>query len=642
MTRRHRLATLFAAVLLGLGAEVASAQTYTDLYHLSDVANGDGSHPRGPLTVEESSGQVLLHGTAAYGGQSDAGTAFSYVVASGTYSSQSFDGTNGQLPMGGVTLTSSGLFGTAYQGGGSSLGTVWAGTSGLQAIHTFAGSGQGSSPAGPLLALLDPTTFWGTTSDSMTGVVFRISFDPIGGGWIYTVLHPLDPINHSFSGLIQASNGSLYGTTSNTAFRIDPDGSNFADVGPALADQYNFTLLQASDGYLYGRGDHEIFRMDLSGGNFSVLRTLSVADGHDFGPFGGALLEGSDGLLYGTNDTGGANGLGTIFRIGKDGSHFVVLHDFAGPEGSGSSSGLVRDSAGHFYGTASGGGDHGDGVIFQFDPAPGPWVIQLIPTAGPVFVEPGDPVQVVGQFFPASSGLSVGGLPSNAISVPDDQHISANTPPGLNPGTLNDVVVSDPDTGAVGVLKEGWFADFLDVPGSTLFHGGVESIVRAKITAGCGGGNFCPTAPVTRAQMAVFLLKGEHGSGYTPPPCTGIFSDVSCSATPDFAADWIEQLYGEGITAGCGPDIYCPTNPVSRQQMAVFLLKAEHGVGYVPPACAGVFVDVPCGTLFADWIEELYAEQITGGCLMNPLSYCPLASASRGQMAAFLTKVFQL
>lgn len=115
---------------------------------------------------------------------------------------------------------------------------------------------------------------------------------------------------------------------------------------------------------------------------------------------------------------------------------------------------------------------------------------------------------------------------------------------------------------------------------------------------------------------------------------------MGCSATPDFAADWIEQLYNEGITAGCGPGLYCPSNSVSRQQMAVFLLKAEHGAAHTPPACAGVFVDVPCGSPFAAWIEELYAEQITGGCALSPLSYCPLGVASRGQMAVFLTKTF--
>jgi hypothetical protein len=73
--------------------------------------------------------------------------------------------------------------------------------------------------------------------------------------------------------------------------------------------------------------------------------------------------------------------------------------------------------------------------------------------------------------------------------------------------------------------------------------------------------------------MAVFLLKGEHGPSYVPPPCAGIFSDVACTPTPAFAVNWIEQLYNDGITGGCGVGIYCPNSPVTRGQMAVFLTK---------------------------------------------------------------------
>jgi hypothetical protein len=74
--------------------------------------------------------------------------------------------------------------------------------------------------------------------------------------------------------------------------------------------------------------------------------------------------------------------------------------------------------------------------------------------------------------------------------------------------------------------------------------------------------------------------------------------------------------------------------------MAAFLLKAKHGSAYVPPACTGVFTDVVCPSLFANWIEELYAEQITGGC--GPGIYCPDNPNTRGQMAVFLTKTFGL
>ena len=70
--------------------------------------------------------------------------------------------------------------------------------------------------------------------------------------------------------------------------------------------------------------------------------------------------------------------------------------------------------------------------------------------------------------------------------------------------------------------------------------------------------------------MAVFLLKTKYGSGYVPPPCTGVFDDVPCPAT---FADWIEQLAAEAITGGCGGGNYCPLNPNTRGQMAVFIVK---------------------------------------------------------------------
>ncbi len=139
--------------------------------------------------------------------------------------------------------------------------------------------------------------------------------------------------------------------------------------------------------------------------------------------------------------------------------------------------------------------------------------------------------------------------------------------------------------------------------------------------------------------MAVFLLVAEHGSGYTPPAATGIFSDVAAS---DPFARWIEQLYHEGISGGCNtsPLRYCPSAAVTRAQMAVFLLVAKHGTGYVPPPATGIFADVPASNGFARWIEELFHEGITAGCGNG--DYCPNNPNTRGQMAVFLTTTFAL
>jgi hypothetical protein len=143
--------------------------------------------------------------------------------------------------------------------------------------------------------------------------------------------------------------------------------------------------------------------------------------------------------------------------------------------------------------------------------------------------------------------------------------------------------------------------------------------------------------------MAVFLLKAKLGANYTPPPATGtLFADVPAGA---FAADWIEDLYVRGVTGGCGtnPLRYCPDASVSRAEMAIFLLKDALGSGYAPPPATGaVFVDVQPGDFAADWIEDLAARGITGGCELSPPRYCPGESNTRGQMAVFLTKALNL
>ncbi len=216
-------------------------------------------------------------------------------------------------------------------------------------------------------------------------------------------------------------------------------------------------------------------------------------------------------------------------------------------------------------------------------------------------------------------------------------HWDATFTEDLSPATI----AGRPDSG--GLPAKTWTLhlgeSFPDVPTSHPFYRFVENLFHNGVTGGCGGGNYCPGNSVTRAQMAVFLLKGKHGSGYAPPACSAtVFTDEPCPG--GVFVDWVNQLAAETITGGCGGGNYCPTNPVRRDQMAVFLLKAKHGSSFVPPACAHVFGDVDCPSPFADWIEQLAAEQITGGC--GGGNYCPLNPNTRGQMAVFLVKAFGL
>jgi hypothetical protein len=153
---------------------------------------------------------------------------------------------------------------------------------------------------------------------------------------------------------------------------------------------------------------------------------------------------------------------------------------------------------------------------------------------------------------------------------------------------------------------------YSDVPVGHPFYEFIEAVSRNGVASGCGGGRFCPDGATTRAQMAVFLLRAKHGPTFTPPPATGtVFTDVPAVS---FAAAWIERLAAEGLTSGCGGGRFCPSAPVGRDQLAPFLLQTRWGTSFLPPPAVGMFVDVPMASGFAPWIEEIFREGITGGC----------------------------
>ena len=188
------------------------------------------------------------------------------------------------------------------------------------------------------------------------------------------------------------------------------------------------------------------------------------------------------------------------------------------------------------------------------------------------------------------------------------------------------------------VPTDGNVSTFGDVPPSNAFYDFIETLAGDQITSGCGSGKYCPSAGVTRAQMAVFLLKSKYGSAHVPPPATGsVFTDVAANS---FAAGWIEELSAEGITVGCGGGRYCPDAIATRAQMAVFLLRAKHGSTYIPPPATGVFGDLGLNDPFRPWVEELAAEGVTAGC--GGGNYCPNSPNLREQMAVFLVRMFSL
>lgn len=142
-------------------------------------------------------------------------------------------------------------------------------------------------------------------------------------------------------------------------------------------------------------------------------------------------------------------------------------------------------------------------------------------------------------------------------------------------------------------------------------------------------------SPVRLARMAIYLERAMRGKNYIPSAVTGTFSDVPAN---HFAADFIEQLSRDGITAGCGNNNYCPDSYVKRDQMAVFLIRAKYGANYAPPVATGVFSDVPTNYWAARWIEKLAADGITDGC--GGGKYCPSATIPYEHMKLFLDRTF--
>ncbi|MFY9550102.1 MAG: S-layer homology domain-containing protein [Thermoanaerobaculia bacterium] len=180
---------------------------------------------------------------------------------------------------------------------------------------------------------------------------------------------------------------------------------------------------------------------------------------------------------------------------------------------------------------------------------------------------------------------------------------------------------------------------FADVPDADPFWTAIDAAAMNGVSAGCGGGNFCPRAALSRAGAAVFLLRGKNNAAYLPPAATGtVFTDVPASLP---AAAYIEELSRQGITAGCGGGAYCPGAPVTRAQFAVLVLKTEHGNDYMPPPATGaVFADVPAGAFAAGWIEQLAAEGVTAGC--GGGNFCPVDPVSRAQAAALVVRALGL
>jgi hypothetical protein len=134
---------------------------------------------------------------------------------------------------------------------------------------------------------------------------------------------------------------------------------------------------------------------------------------------------------------------------------------------------------------------------------------------------------------------------------------------------------------------------FTDVQPNDFAFAWIQKLYELGITSGCGGGNYCPNADITRAQMAVFIIAARFGAGLPfSYPSAPYFTDVPVGA---FAFNYIQVMKEDLITAGCGVNLYCPNNPVDRGDMSLFIM---HGLfNALLPAGTPVITSVSPDTL---------------------------------------------
>ena len=303
---------------------------------------------------------------------------------------------NPKNPRGALVQGSDGNFyGTTAVGGtNGSNGTVFRITPGgvLNILHSF----QGSDGAMPFAGLIEGSgrLLYGTAERGAPNGEFGAVFQITTNGEV-TILHYFNGLDGSFprAALVQGKDGSLYGTTvsggtnkgttggNGTVFKITPGGlfNSLFSFDGRNGSRPTAGLVQASDGSFYGTTseggpDYDGTTMFGNGTVFKITPEGIVASLHAFNGTDGndpeaGLLQGSDGMFYGTTQFGGTNADGgTVFKITPNGA-LTNLHSFGGLDGRYPVAGLARGNDGNFYGTTEGDNTTDFGTIFRITPS---------------------------------------------------------------------------------------------------------------------------------------------------------------------------------------------------------------------------------------------------------------------------------
>ncbi len=432
---------------------VVSGQAQTFINVLSfDGADGAGPYYMSLVQGIDGNfyGTTSLGGNVRCSGSSSCGTAFR-ITPTGTlttlyYFCSQQECTDGYYPSVGLVLATDGNFyGTTIEGGtGGTLGTVFRITPAgvLTTMHNFEGP-DGAGPLGALIQAVDGNLY-GTSyvgGANGYGTVFKMSLT----GTITTLYNFCAQANCADGAdpsgpLVQAGNGSLYGTTTGGGVNTDSYGTVFKiTTSGKFTSLHSFTgrdgsnpyagLLLGSDGKFYGttqnrgmKGGGTVFRMTPGG-----KLTTAYAFQKGAGASTATLLQGTDGDLYGTTSMGGANVPGTIFSIDSTGT-LTILHTFDFEDGSFPSGGLFQSTDGTFYGTAYAGGVSNAGTVYSLNTGLAPFVAFIRNSA-----RIGQSFGVLGQGFSGTTSVSLNGTPVN-FKVISDTFIRAAVPVGATTG----------------------------------------------------------------------------------------------------------------------------------------------------------------------------------------------------------------
>ncbi len=324
-----------------------------------------------------------LYGTASVGGAQADGTVFELAKGSGTITTlASFNGTNGATPRASLIMDSSGnLYGAASAGGAHGDGTVFELAKGSSTITVLA-SFNGTNGVKPLATLImdGSGNLYGTTASGGAGAVGTV-FELANGSGTITTLASFNGTNgaNPDAGLVVDSSGNLYGTTTSgtssgggTVFEL-AKGSGTITKLAAFNGYPGFDPLGAliidSTGNLYGTtasgvlgGGGSVFELAQGTGTITTLALFNETEG---AKLEAGLVMDSSGNLYGTASAGGALQDGDVFELAKGSGTITTLASFNGTNGLEPAAGLVMDSSGNLYGTTIFGGTSSDGTVFE-------------------------------------------------------------------------------------------------------------------------------------------------------------------------------------------------------------------------------------------------------------------------------------